>query len=223
MLRTLHHHISAVRIQSLLSTSPLVLVYQALGEVNAGMVREVLSGNAKHSTSNEGYMPEAFKIRNCVPSGALDERFANCFQSSSMVVGWQQHTLAQQHPLPSVTRTDRFQNIFGTLSQQTLPQVPQTSLARMLKGGIALQTHLPVVLVGCFYRHDPVPLGHLQQWIKLKEPDTYVDLLQAIQCAQDHLASSLTPYSSLPGIISAQPSAELLHCLDSLHSNQSAK
>lgn len=189
MLRHIHNHIFAVKLRDVFVQSPLVLVYQTLGQLNNVGVKQQLQDSVAKQLPASGIQVDICHMKNTMAAAAGNETLTKLFNNSNILVGFkfpeymqqqpsvqqqeathQQHTELQQQPAASRIRAGMSPaQIVGGLLEQPMagPHLPQPALKALVEMGIKLPSEQPLVLVGAFYKRGSTPLAYLKKWIKL--------------------------------------------------------
>jgi hypothetical protein len=88
MLKVLHNHIFASKLRDVFATSPLVLVYQTIGSVDAAAAASKLQAQLDAALPAAGLRVRACRMRNSVAAGAGESALARLFQASNLLVGF---------------------------------------------------------------------------------------------------------------------------------------
>jgi hypothetical protein len=178
MLKILHHHIYAGKLQRIFDDSCMVLVYQSLGSISVDDIKSQLESSIKSKQPKSGITASAFRIRNAVASGTKDEDFAKFFQASNLVVGWQvpQSTDSSSSTVPAATAdfvSNRSKTIFDLCGdfrdRQSQHRVPQHIIAELINASMKLSASQPLALMACFHKSQRFTVGELKEWSKLDE------------------------------------------------------
>lgn len=198
MLRRLHNHIFACKLKEVFD-SPLVLVYQTLGQIdNLGVKQQLRAGLAKEPSVKDAEFSVCM-MKNTVAAATGDDTLSKLFTNSNLVVGFklpQQQQQQQQATQPLLEQQQQQnaedaqykgllaaamqkvrrdmspqQAIGGLLEQQQQPgpHVPQPALRAFVETGVQLPSEQPLVLIGAFYKCSATPMAKLKKWIKLDQ------------------------------------------------------
>lgn len=88
MLKALHNHIFASKLRQVFDSSPLVLVYQSLGDLTATTVAHDLQQSIYKSLPRSGITPDVCRMRNSVAGQTGDPTMQQLFRASNMLVGF---------------------------------------------------------------------------------------------------------------------------------------
>jgi hypothetical protein len=193
MLRRLHNHIFACKLKEVFE-SPLVLVYQTLGNVdNLGLKQQLRAGLEKEPSVKDAQFSVCM-MKNTVAAAAGDETLSKLFTNSNLLVGFklpeqQQQLLQQQQQTQEGANLQQQQQYQGLLAaamqkvrqdmspqeaiggllqqQQPGPHIPQPALKAFVETGVKLPSEQPLVLVGAFYKCAATPMARLKKWVKL--------------------------------------------------------
>ncbi len=89
MMRTLHNHIFASKLHGLLTQSPLVLVYQPLGDVAASAVSSSLQASISAAKIPDSQLQaRVCRMRNSVAASTGNTTMEMLFQASTVVAGF---------------------------------------------------------------------------------------------------------------------------------------
>jgi hypothetical protein len=192
MLRHLHNHIFALKLREVFVQSPLVLVYQTLGQLDHHNVKQDLQASVTKQLPAAGVSVDICHMKNTMAAAAGDDTLTRLFNNSNVLVGFKLPEYLQQQQ-QSLQPADEQQQqageqlaaaaasasrvwagvspsaVVGGLLEQPMPgpHLPQPTLRALVELGIKLPSQQPLVLVGAFYKRGSTPLAHLKKWIKL--------------------------------------------------------
>jgi hypothetical protein len=194
MLRHLHNHIFALKLREVFVQSPLVLVYQTLGQLDHHGVKQSLQESVAKQLPAASVSVDVCHMKNTMAAAAGDDTLTRLFNNSNVLVGFKLPEYMQQQQQVSQVAADEPQQqqageqlaaaaaasgrvrsnmspsaIVGGLLQQPMPgpHLPQPTLRALVELGVKLPSQQPLVLVGAFYKRGSTPLAHLKKWIKL--------------------------------------------------------
>jgi hypothetical protein len=214
MLKTLHHHIYATKLRSLVHASPLVLVYQQLENFSSPQLQTLLEKQLQGKGS-EGFSAHAMRIRNCVADG-YDKSFGSFFQSCNIILGWSQAQDAARPRDALASRKSDIVDLCGkdVQQEQRIPHIPHQALKSLVDSSIKAADRLPLVLVGCFYRGEQVRIKQLRDWAALNPAQVYGELLQVLEASAEDICAITGPSEELVGALDSITGNELIDCLD---------
>uniref|UniRef100_A0A383W0U5 Uncharacterized protein n=1 Tax=Tetradesmus obliquus TaxID=3088 RepID=A0A383W0U5_TETOB len=96
MLRQLHNHIFAVKLREVFVQSPLVLVYQTLGQVDHQGIKQALQGSVTQQLPAAGVRVDICHMKNTMAAAAGDDTLARLFNNSNVLVGFKLPEYMQQ-------------------------------------------------------------------------------------------------------------------------------
>jgi hypothetical protein len=194
MLRHLHNHIFALKLREVFVQSPLVLVYQTLGQLDHHNVKQDLQASVTKQLPACGVSVDICHMKNTMAAAAGADTLTRLFNNSNVLVGFKLPEYMQQQQQQSLPTADEQQQqageqlaaavaasasrvragvspsaVVGGLLEQPMPgpHLPQPTLRALVELGIKLPSQQPLVLVGAFYKRGSTPLAHLKKWIKL--------------------------------------------------------
>jgi hypothetical protein len=89
MLKVLHNHIFATKLRDVFASSPLVLVYQTIGTVDAAGAAAALQAKLDAARlPGPGLRVRACRMRNSIAAGAGAPALEQLFQASNLIVGF---------------------------------------------------------------------------------------------------------------------------------------
>lgn len=88
MLKVLHNHIFASKLREVFASSPLVLVYQTLGDVSIPAITDQLQRALEQQLPGAGVTASVCRMRNAVAASTGDVALQRFFQASNMLVGF---------------------------------------------------------------------------------------------------------------------------------------
>jgi hypothetical protein len=214
MLKTLHHHIYATKLRSLVHNSPLVLVYQQLENFSSPQLQTQLEKQLEGKGA-DGFNAHAMRIRNCVADG-YDKSFGAFFQSCNIILGWSQAEGAAKPLDATAARKDDITQLCGKDSDREshIPHIPHQSLKTIVNNSVKVADNLPLVLVGCFYRGQQMKITQLKDWAALNPAQVYGELLHVLEASAEDICSITGPAEDLVGAVDSITGQELLDVLD---------
>eukprot|EP00798_Chlamydomonas_sp_ICE-L_P004640 gene4640-14838_t len=217
LLSTVHKHIQANRLKDLLATSPLILVYQSLGNTPSATVVNQLKAQLDKELENSGVVPISFKIKNTIVESKKGSAMNRFFQANNLLLGWQvpaSSHLDEWH----ACRHDTLDQIFDTSHQDNQPKLslPHKTLSAILKLSLSLPSTYPLAVLAGFYQGEQVKISHMNQWSKLDEPSVYSELLAQLEGPAADLCQLDSHIEAMLGALDSAKPDELLGLFDSI-------
>ena len=186
MLQAVHTQLQAGRLRDLFASSPLVLVYQTLGNVRSGDVASRLQRELEQQLPGCGVRAECMKLKNTIASATGEHNVARFLQTNNLLLGWQ---LPQQSRLDSLhaSRSTPLSSLLAAELQGNRAAPPSTAApppppsATQQSGARTVSLSLPhptiktlialslrasekhaVALLSSFYRGEQVSSTHMQ-------------------------------------------------------------
>uniref|UniRef100_A0A7S3QW80 Uncharacterized protein n=1 Tax=Dunaliella tertiolecta TaxID=3047 RepID=A0A7S3QW80_DUNTE len=144
MLSNVHKQLLASRLRDIFASSPLVLVYQTLGNVRSEEMSNSMQRELDKQLPGSGVQATCMKLKNTIASATGQEAVARFLQTNNLLLGWQlpQHSqLDQLH----ASRSTHLKNILSPGSPHSSPpsspphQPPFPSSQPLTESGSALQ------------------------------------------------------------------------------------
>ena len=214
MLKTLHHHIYATKLRSLVHNSPLVLVYQQLENFSSPQLQSQLEKQLEGKGA-DGFKAHAMRIRNCVADG-YDKSFGSFFQSCNIILGWSQAPDAAKPADATASRKSQLPELVGKDPSQEahIPHIPHPALKSLVDSSMKASDALPLVLVGCFYRGQQLRIRQLKDWAALNPAQVYGELLHVLEASAEDICGITGPAEELAEALDSITGSELVGCLD---------
>lgn len=207
MLRHLHNHIFALKLREVFVQSPLVLVYQTLGQLDHHGVKQSLQESVAKQLPAASVSVDICHMKNTMAAAAGDDTLTRLFNNSNVLIGFKLPEYMQQQQqsrqgadelqqqqageqLAAAAASGRVRSsmspsaIVGGLLEQPMPgpHLPQPTLRALVELGVKLPSQQPLVLVGAFYKRGSTPLAHLKKWIKLDAGQVRVHVWVVVPC-----------------------------------------
>jgi hypothetical protein len=163
MLRQLHNHIFALKLRDMFTQSPLVLVYQTLGQVSHFGVKQQLQSGLAQQLPDHNIKVDICHMKNTIAAATGDEALTRLFRNSNLLVGFRfpdiiPQQLAQQvEELVSDAQQQQQQQQQQVGTMQQVPATDQTQQLLRVKKGMS-----PSVIVGGLLER-PMPGPHIPQ------------------------------------------------------------
>lgn len=183
MLNAVHKQLLASKLVDLCVSSPLVLVYQVVGNVQSSEVASSLRKQMDAAAPGHGLQPLCLRIKNTV--GALNSQLhlGSYMKANNLLLGWQLPHASIQSSIKASGRTDLLELLaLATPPAHTMrsrgermgrqqgagkgPHAPSATvglphplLAHALKHSLSLADQLPVALLAAFYQGQKVSGG----------------------------------------------------------------
>jgi hypothetical protein len=161
MLRAAHKQLSAAKLADLLSSCPLVLVYQSLGSVRSSDVSASVQNLLDKQLPGSGLRASCLQVKNSVARSSASADISRFLQANSLLLGWQvpearvlQHIHASQDT--DVAQILQLSHPGSQPHRLTGQQLRQQTLATLIDMGIRLPDALPVALLASFYQGQQV-------------------------------------------------------------------
>lgn len=126
MLQAVHAQLQAGRLRDLFASSPLVLVYQTLGNVRSGDVASGLQREVEQQVPGSGVRAVCMKLKNTIASATGEHTVARFLQTNNLLLGWQ---LPQHSSLASL-HASRSTPLNSLLAEQQGGKTPPTAAAQ---------------------------------------------------------------------------------------------
>jgi hypothetical protein len=158
MLRNLHNHIFAVKLREVFVQSPLVLVYQTLGQVDHHGVKQALQASVAKQLPAADVSVDICHMKNTMAAAAGDDTLARLFNNSNMLVGFKlPEYMQQQQQQQSLQAAD------GHEQQQQQQAGEQRAAAAAAAAASRVRKSMsPSAIVGGLLE-QPMPGPHLPQ------------------------------------------------------------
>mmetsp|Transcript_26923 Transcript_26923/g.58793 ORF Transcript_26923/g.58793 Transcript_26923/m.58793 type:complete len:233 (+) Transcript_26923:75-773(+) len=224
LLSSVHKQIQANKLRELFSSSPLLLVYQTLGNVRSAQLVDDMQSMLDKQASGSGIRANSFKIKNTIVASAKGSPLTPFFQANNILVGWSV-PINQPRLQFQAKRGDTLQSILGDLvagQGPSPPKIPQKTLSTLIELSLNLPTKMPVALLAGFYNGQHVKLAHLKEWMALNEAQVYGELLAQIEGAPAELCNLDAHLEQLVDTVDAIQPFDILACLDAKAVEQAA-
>lgn len=231
-LTRVHKHMLANRLRDLFASSPLVLVYQCLGNVRAAQIEDALrkelppleapaaaapSAGGASSSSGSPLAPVSFRVKNSLATSTAGGKLADLLQANNLLVGWQPQnssTLGRH----TVRRGDSLEAVLTATGAAATPppaRLPHQTFAALMAASLRVGTKHPVAPLAGFYCGQPLRISHLKRWSELDEGVVYAQLLAELEAVPSAIALALDPpVEDLLACVDALAPDDLLACLD---------
>lgn len=232
LLKTAHTHLLASKLRTLFDNSPLIFVYQCLGNVRPAAIEDALQAQLQAKAPDCGAAPRSLKLKNSLLLAAAPELPVSRFlQANNFVVGWQfGGTSAQQADDGAPSSSGRpaaqaFQaktslaDILGDLLQPgPAVRLRQATVAAVLECSMQVSKAHPIAPLAAFYRGGYLKLAHVKEWMGLDEGRVYMELLAQLEGTAEGVVESLDAgvggHDGLLACLDAMQPDDLLSVLD---------
>mmetsp|Transcript_2686 Transcript_2686/g.7261 ORF Transcript_2686/g.7261 Transcript_2686/m.7261 type:complete len:256 (-) Transcript_2686:1753-2520(-) len=237
-----HNQLQARALADLLSSCPLVLVYQTLGNVRSSeLVRGVSLEVAKHGP-DVLLLAKAARVKNTIATSARSSDLPAYFQASNVLLGWQlvgsqleSVNVSASEPIVS-RRDDSLTDLLGSLAGAsascspftatvgaTRASLPQKSLSAAIDVSLKLPNSAPVALLAGFYRGQHVRMAHLHEWKTLDDRVVYPQLIAQLDATAHAVVSPVDRnLEQMISMLDACQPTDLLHCLETMAERKGA-
>ncbi|KAF5832126.1 hypothetical protein DUNSADRAFT_12137 [Dunaliella salina] len=113
MLSNVHKQLLASRLKDIFASSPLVLVYQTLGNVRSEDMSNSMQRELDKQLPGSGVQATCMKLKNTIASATGQEAVARFLQTNNLLLGWQ---------LPQYSQLDQLQTSKSTHLKSILSQ-----------------------------------------------------------------------------------------------------
>ncbi len=169
---TAHKQIQAIKLRELLSASPLVLIYQTIGNVRSSDLTDAINEQLKKESASAQLHASSVKVKNSIVAQA-GTMLSPYFQANNLLVGWRStaHGAESSSPQSSAHgggRARRRDTLSDMLAGPEVPGssagrpsastraaagfIPHSALTRAIDLSLGLQSKQPVALLAGFYR-----------------------------------------------------------------------
>jgi hypothetical protein len=170
MLRAAHKQLAAAKLVDLLSSCPLVLVYQSLGSVRSSDVSASVQELLDKQLPSSGLRASCLQVKNSVARASPSADISRFLQANSLLLGWQvpeakvlQHIKASRDTeVDQILQLSQHTSLQQQPKQQTGQQLRQQTLATLIDMGIRLPDVLPVALLASFYQGQQASKQQMQ-------------------------------------------------------------
>ncbi|KAI8471516.1 MAG: hypothetical protein J3K34DRAFT_520462 [Monoraphidium minutum] len=235
MLKVLHNHIFATKLRDVFTSSPLVLVYQTVGGVDAAAAAAQLQGRLDAALPDARLAVRACRMRNSVAAGAGEPALEKLFQASNILVGFGPAAEGAAAAAGGEgaaaggggggARAGRRQSVGDVLGSlfgggggaaigAGAGELPHKQLAKAFQLAAALPGEHPLVLLGAFYGRRSIQLRHLKEWVSLDERKVHAEMLSALEAPLESLLALDAPAEALAAALDAAGPHGVLAALD---------
>jgi hypothetical protein len=159
MLRRLHNHIFACKLKEVFD-SPLVLVYQTLGQIdNLGLKQQLRAGLVKEPSVKDAEFSVCM-MKNTVAAATGDDTLSKLFTNSNLLVGFK---LPQQQQQQQQQRQQAMQPLLEQQQQQKQEDAHYKGLLVAAAMQKVRQDMSPQQAIGGLLEHQQQPGPHIPQ------------------------------------------------------------
>ncbi|PNH07353.1 hypothetical protein TSOC_006181 [Tetrabaena socialis] len=198
MLRRARHHAHGLRLHDALTSSPLTIVYQCIGNVKAAQLEDSLKAEVSESADGLSAVPVSFRVKNSLAIATGRPDVAAFLQATNVLVGWEliptKPPAGPVAPAAPATRSgartvrhaERLDQLVVSAAtaaahqeagQGPQRQPPQRTLAALIKASLRLADKYPVAPLAGFFHGQRVGLADLARWGELDDKAVYGELV----------------------------------------------
>ncbi|KXZ54299.1 hypothetical protein GPECTOR_5g385 [Gonium pectorale] len=201
MLRKVRAHSQGLRLIEALSSSPLTIVYQCIGNVKAAQLEDALRAEVPEKQDNLRAVPVSFRIKNSL-AGATGRPDVSAFlQTTNVLVGWQLSPAAaaadgaSQSSARAVRASERLEQLAEAASATippSRPQPPQRTFSALIKASLKLADKHPVAPLAGFFHGQRISLADLSRWSELDDMTVYGELVAQLDSVPHGLVQGIS-------------------------------